>query len=126
MFHFDGDFLIFDGAMGTMLQRNGLAPGELPEQFNLTAPDVVSAIHRAYVEAGSDVVSTNTFGANALKLGDQVEAVVGAGVRPDTSRWTSAPRARCWNPSAASRSRRHTPSTPNRSRRAQGRARTSC
>lgn len=81
MFHFDGDFLIFDGAMGTMLQCNGLAPGELPEQFNLTAPDVVSAIHRAYVEAGSDVVSTNTFGANALKLGDQVEAVVGAGVR---------------------------------------------
>ncbi len=81
MFQFDDDFLIFDGAMGTMLQRSGLAPGELPEQFNLTAPKTVSAIHRAYVEAGCDVVSTNTFGANALKFGDQVEAIVEAGVR---------------------------------------------
>lgn len=81
MFQFDDDFVIFDGAMGTMLQRSGLAPGELPERFNLTAPKTVSAIHRAYVEAGCDVVSTNTFGANALKFGDQVEAVVEAGVR---------------------------------------------
>ena len=75
------EFLIFDGAMGTMLQQRGLPAGELPEAFNLTHPQVVAGIHRAYVEAGCDVVSTNTFGANALKFGDRVEAVVEAGVR---------------------------------------------
>ena len=63
-------YLVFDGAMGTMLQSRGLEAGELPELLNLAHPDEVTAIHRAYVEAGSDVVTTNTFGANARKLGD--------------------------------------------------------
>lgn len=75
-------FLYFDGAMGTMLQRRGLSPGALPELLNLTDPDIVTGIHRAYVAAGSDIVSTNTFQAHELKLGGHsVEEVVAAGVR---------------------------------------------
>ena len=61
-------FLVFDGAMGTMLQRRVLDAGEAPELLCLTNPQVVTDIHRAYVEAGSQVVTTNTFGANARKL----------------------------------------------------------
>lgn len=60
--------LLFDGGMGTMLQAAGLAAGELPELLCLTNPEHIEAIHRAYVEAGSDVITTNTFGANRLKL----------------------------------------------------------
>lgn len=60
--------LLFDGAMGTELQRRGLGRGAAPEFWCLTHPDKVSEVHRAYVEAGSDVVTTNTFGANARKL----------------------------------------------------------
>ena len=63
-------YLVFDGAMGTMLQRRNLKAGELPELLCLNAPDEITAIHREYVEAGSQVVTTNTFGANARKLGD--------------------------------------------------------
>ncbi|HOS44111.1 MAG TPA: homocysteine S-methyltransferase family protein [Armatimonadota bacterium] len=63
-----GDLLMFDGAMGTMLQANGLQAGECPELWNVTHPEVVRGIAEAYFAAGSDVVSTNTFGGNALKL----------------------------------------------------------
>ena len=62
-------FLVQDGAMGTMLQRSGLAqPGMVPDLLNLTHPDQVTAIHREYVEAGAEMVTTNTFGANLRKL----------------------------------------------------------
>ncbi len=61
--------LILDGAMGTMLQERGLPPGGSPEAMNLDAPDVVEGIHREYVEAGADIIVTNTFGGSALKLG---------------------------------------------------------
>ena len=76
-------YLVFDGAMGTMLQSRGLEAGELPELLNLAHPDEVTAIHRAYVEAGSDVVTTNTFGANARKLGDaaSVDEVFAAAIQ---------------------------------------------
>ena len=68
-----------DGGMGTLLQAKGLQPGELPERWNLSHPEVITAIHRAYFDAGSDVVSTNTFGANALKYDDkELEAVIRA------------------------------------------------
>ncbi len=68
-----------DGGMGTLLQAQGLQPGELPEWWNITHADAVTAIHRAYYEAGSDVVSANTFGANALKFDDaQLEAIIKA------------------------------------------------
>ena len=71
-----------DGGMGTLLQSQGLQPGELPERWNLTHPDAVRAIHRAYFEAGSHVVSANTFGANALKFeDDELEAVVAAALK---------------------------------------------
>lgn len=75
--------LVLDGGMGTMLQAAGLAAGELPELLCLTDPDAITSIHAAYVAAGSEVVTTNTFGASALKLGDAatVEDVFGAAVR---------------------------------------------
>ena len=62
------DLLYFDGGMGTLLQSKGLKAGELPETWNLTHPDEIIDIHRQYFEAGSDIVLTNTFGANALKF----------------------------------------------------------
>lgn len=64
------ELLYFDGGMGTLLQEKGLSPGELPEIWNLTHPEDIIEIHRQYYEAGSDIVLTNTFGANALKFHD--------------------------------------------------------
>lgn len=65
------ELLYFDGGMGTLLQEKGLAPGELPEMWNVTHPEEITEIHRRYIEAGSDIVLTNTFGANALKFHDE-------------------------------------------------------
>ncbi len=74
--------LILDGGMGTLLQAEGLAPGERPETWNLTHPATVQAIHRAYYDAGSHVVSTNTFGANPIAFPDRdaLAAVIEAAV----------------------------------------------
>lgn len=70
-------FLILDGGMGTLLQQQGLAAGEYPERWNLTHGDVIQSVHRAYYEAGSNVVSTNTFGANRLKFSsDELKEIV--------------------------------------------------
>ena len=77
------ELLFFDGGMGTLLQERGLGPGELPETWNLIHPDVIRDIHRSYIEAGSDIVLTNTFGANALKFHDDgcsLEEIVKKGV----------------------------------------------
>ncbi len=76
------DLLLFDGAMGTQLQARGLAAGEVPELLCLTNPQQITQIHQAYVQAGSEVVTTNTFGASAPKLGDAatVEEVFSAAV----------------------------------------------
>jgi len=60
--------LILDGAMGTMLQERGLKPGQSPEELNLTMPEVVASVHREYIEAGADVIITNTFGGTRFKL----------------------------------------------------------
>ncbi len=60
--------LVLDGAMGTMLQERGLAPGGSPEEMNLRAPDVVVGVHREYAAAGADIIVTNTFGGNRIKL----------------------------------------------------------
>jgi len=62
------NILYLDGGMGTLLQARGLSLGELPEMWNLTHPEEITAIHRAYFDAGSNVVNTNTFGANCLKF----------------------------------------------------------
>ncbi|NLL65984.1 MAG: dihydropteroate synthase [Clostridiaceae bacterium] len=70
--------------MGTMLQQDGLPLGDIPELLNITAPERISAIHRQYLEAGSQIVYANTFGAGPLKLADapySLEEVVAAGVR---------------------------------------------
>lgn len=63
--------VIFDGAMGTMLMAAGLKAGETPEVWNLEKPSLVTDIHRKYYDAGSDVVHTNAFGGNAIKLADR-------------------------------------------------------
>ncbi len=73
------EILYFDGAMGTRLQAAGLKPGELPEVWNITHGDVVAEIHASYVRAGANILKSNTFGANALKMqgsGYSVEDVV--------------------------------------------------
>ncbi|MGQ9780339.1 MAG: homocysteine S-methyltransferase family protein [Bacillota bacterium] len=62
------DVLLLDGAMGTQLQEAGLPPGVAPEWWNLAEPAKVEAIHRAYREAGAQMLETNTFGANPIKL----------------------------------------------------------
>ena len=77
-------FLVLDGGMGTMLQARGLQLGGVPELWNLEKPEEITAIHRAYVEAGSDVVYANTFGANRLKMartGHNVQELVPAAIR---------------------------------------------
>ncbi|MBQ6263164.1 MAG: homocysteine S-methyltransferase family protein [Clostridia bacterium] len=60
--------VVFDGATGTLLQAAGLRPGELPETWALTRPDAIREVHRSYLEAGSDLIATDTFGANRLKF----------------------------------------------------------
>lgn len=60
--------LIFDGAMGTMLQKLGLKISDLPEELNILEPEKIINIHRKYIEAGAKVITTNTFGANEIKL----------------------------------------------------------
>lgn len=70
-----------DGGMGTLLQNQGLKPGEKPEVWNITHPDIIIDIHRQYFDAGSNVVCTNTFGANLLKFNkDELEAIIKAAI----------------------------------------------
>ena len=78
------EIILLDGGMGTMLQAAGLPIGQLPELWNVTRPEAVTAIHRRYVEAGSRVLYTNTFGANRFKAagcGRSVKELVEGGVR---------------------------------------------
>ncbi len=71
------NIVCLDGGMGTLLQAKGLQPGEHPERWNLTHPDIITDIHRAYFDAGSNVVCTNTFGANSLKFAlDELEEII--------------------------------------------------
>ena len=77
------DYIIFDGAMGTMLQAAGMKMGETPEVLNVTRPELLVSIAEQYYNAGSDVVYANTFGANRYKLeecGKSVEELVTAGI----------------------------------------------
>lgn len=62
-----GHHVFFDGGMGSLLQEKGLGAGELPETWNLLHPQVLVEIHKAYLRAGANIITTNTFGANALK-----------------------------------------------------------
>ena len=75
--------LLLDGAMGTMLQKAGLKPGEKPEVFGMEHPDVVLQIHKSYIEAGSDVIYANTFGVNSRKYNGcphPLSEVIGANI----------------------------------------------
>ena len=80
--------LILDGGTGTLLGAAGLSAGERPEIWNLTHPEEVGRLHRAYFDAGSDIVCTNTFGANALKHdGETLKRIIDAAVKiADTER----------------------------------------
>lgn len=77
------NILVIDGAMGTMLQKKGLKLGETPETFNIKEKEILKEIHREYIEHGANVITTNTFGANELKLegtGYSVEEIIDAAV----------------------------------------------
>ena len=75
------NIVILDGGMGTMLQDRGLAAGEMPELWNISYPEDIRDIHRAYLDAGSNVISTNTFGANLLKFDrEYLEKIISAAV----------------------------------------------
>ena len=70
-----------DGGTGTLLQKRGLKPGELPERWNVTHPDVITDIHKSYYDAGTNIICTNTFGANSLKFDDkELDTLIGAAI----------------------------------------------
>lgn len=68
-------FVFFDGGMGTQLQLNGLKAGECPEMWNITHPEIITSIHKSYFEAGANIATTNTFGANPLKINNTEEVI---------------------------------------------------
>ena len=73
---------LLDGGMGTLLQAAGLAPGEAPERWNLTRPQEIVNVHLAYYNAGSNIVNTNTFGANRLRFSsEELEEIVCAAIK---------------------------------------------
>ncbi len=80
---FNDRILVLDGAMGTMLQKGILKEGMSPEELNVTAPDAVRSVHKKYVEAGADIITTNTFGANRYKYHGETPLydVIKAGVK---------------------------------------------
>ena len=119
-----------DGAMGTMLQQGGLQPGQSPELVALTNPELLTSIHRQYIDAGTDIVYANTFGANRRKLahlGASVDEVVAASIAAakkacegttarvalDIGPWVS-----CWSPWAPSPLRTRWACSPSWSARA--------
>ena len=63
------ELLFFDGGMGTLLQAEGMPAGALPELYNINNPGLIEKIHRNYLSAGCNIIKTNTFGANPVKLG---------------------------------------------------------
>lgn len=72
---FNNSILFFDGAMGTELQKNGLKKGELPENLNIHSHEIVARVHKSYLDAGCNIISTNTFGANSLKFSNVTEII---------------------------------------------------
>ena len=74
-------FTYFDGGTGTVLQKKGLVAGELPEEWNLTHPEEIVQLHLDYINAGSHIINTNTFGANILKFSkEKLEQIITAAV----------------------------------------------
>lgn len=80
---FDKEFIILDGGLGTMIQQRGIDLGKIPEAINITAPHTVKEIHKEYIEAGSDIIYTCSFGVNKYKLTDSgysVDQLIAAAV----------------------------------------------
>ncbi len=76
-------YIIFDGAMGTMLQAAGMKMGEIPEVLSVTSPELLVSIHEKYLNSGADVIYANTFGANRYKLEDctiSLKEIITAGI----------------------------------------------
>lgn len=81
---FNRDYILLDGAMGTMLQKKGMAVGTVPETLNIVKPDWIIDIHKSYIEAGSMIVYANTFGANRYKMentGYTVDELITAAIK---------------------------------------------
>lgn len=77
------EFVLLDGAMGTLIQNSGVKFDSVPETLNITHPELIESFHRAYADAGSDIVYANTFGANGYKLkesGYSVEEIIKSGI----------------------------------------------
>ncbi len=82
-FNFNNRFTILDGAMGTEIQKRGLKLGGIPELLNISNKEMIEEIHMSYMEAGSDIIYANTFGANGYKLkksGYSVDEVISNGI----------------------------------------------
>jgi homocysteine S-methyltransferase len=82
----DNRVLVCDGAMGTMLYAKGIFLNRSFDELNITQPDLVAEVHQAYIRAGADLIETNTFGANRVKLGpfglaERVHAINAQGAR---------------------------------------------
>ena len=76
-------FIRLDGGTGSMLQKGGIPVGALPEVYNTTEPERIIAVHRAFLDAGADVVYANTFGANRRKMaksGYSVQELIAGGI----------------------------------------------
>lgn len=71
-------FVFIDGGMGTQLQEKGLKAGEIPEEWNITNSQVIEGVHRAYFEAGANIATANTFGANPIKTDKYEEYILAA------------------------------------------------
>lgn len=72
------EMLFFDGAMGSMLQKYGMKGGDIPEKINLTDPELIGNIHKEYLDAGCDIITANTFGANSLKTDLPLDDIIKA------------------------------------------------
>lgn len=74
--------IYFDGGYGTILQTKGLKPGEFPERWNMTHPEIIEEIHKEYLLAGCDIIKSNTFGANCLKFDDkELEEIISSAIK---------------------------------------------
>ncbi|MBR5217584.1 MAG: homocysteine S-methyltransferase family protein, partial [Oscillospiraceae bacterium] len=82
------NIVYLDGGMGSLLQAEGLRPGEEPERWNLTHGEVIRRLQKAYFDAGSNVVNTNTFGANPLRFArEELEEIVASAI--SHARWAA-------------------------------------
>ena len=70
--------LYFDGGAGTLLQSQGLKSGEKPENWNLSHPEIITKMHKEYLSAGADIITTNTFGVNRDKFNNYEEVIIAA------------------------------------------------